>query len=67
MWGYKIIFPSKFRKRILDEIHTTHMGMVRMKSFARSFVWWPMINDIEHKVASCESCNKYRSNPEKEK
>lgn len=68
MWGYKIIIPNKFRGRLLTEMHSSHMGIVRMKSFARSFVWWPTINDdIERKVSSCASCNKYRISPEKAK
>ena len=49
--------PEKLRKRVLEELHISHMGMNNMKLVARSFVWWPSIdNDIEQLAKSCEAC-----------
>ena len=35
------------------------MGMVAMKSIARSYIWWPKVDsDIEAMVKSCEDCQR---------
>ena len=39
MWGMKVIVPNKLQGRILEELHTGHMGIVKMKSLARTHVW----------------------------
>ena len=55
--GFRVIVPSKFRRRILQELHEGHPGMVKIKSLARSFVWWPHLdNNIEHVVNECSAC-----------
>lgn len=57
MWGYKIVIPLKLRKKILDELHKTHLGIVKTKSLARSYVWWPGLdNDIENICHNCVTC-----------
>lgn len=44
MWGYRVIIPEKLQEKVLSELHATHAGIVRMKSIARSFFWWPKID-----------------------
>ena len=64
MWGIQVIIPRKFQTPILQEIHHTHMGIVRMKMIARSYVWWPRIDsDIEQMVKSCIPCQQNRNAP----
>ena len=47
--------------KILDELHDGHPGISRMKSLARSEVWWPKIDaDLEQKVKECEKCQVNR-------
>ena len=42
------------------------MGMVKMKGLARSFIYWPGIdNDIEVNVRECHECSKYAHAPPK--
>ena len=41
MWGIHVIIPSKHRAHILQELHRDHPGCSRMKSVARSYLWWP--------------------------
>ncbi|XP_008181385.1 uncharacterized protein K02A2.6-like [Acyrthosiphon pisum] len=57
MWGHRLVIPTKFRKELLQELHSTHLGIVKMKSLARSYVWWPKIDDdIEKITKECEKC-----------
>lgn len=66
MLGYRVVIPSKSRKQILDELHSTHLGIVKMKAVARSYVWWPKIDaHIENVVKSCKYCMQLRQNPKK--
>ncbi|XP_055522646.1 uncharacterized protein K02A2.6-like [Wyeomyia smithii] len=53
----RVVVPRKFRRQILKQFHRGHPGMVRMKSIARGFVFWPGIdNDIEEFVRNCTPC-----------
>ena len=64
IWGSRVIIPTPGREAILSELHGCHPGIVRMKAVARSFVWWPGIDDeILAKVRSCEVCQQQRNAP----
>lgn len=40
------------------------MGIVKMKALARSYVWWPHIDqNLENVTKPCESCLKTSANP----
>ena len=67
MWGMRIIVPPKLRGSVLTELHEGHMGVVKMKSVARSYVWWPQIDrQIEQCAKGCESCQVIQNNPGQE-
>ena len=65
LWGMRVIIPGRFRQQVLSELHQSHPGIVRMKSMARIYVWWPgMDHDIEALVRDCVSCSQSRDCPQ---
>ncbi|KAK9692524.1 Integrase zinc binding domain [Popillia japonica] len=51
------VIPESLRKRVLDELHSAHFGMVKMKLLARGHCWWPGISyDIEELCKNCVNC-----------
>nr|XP_029732609.1 uncharacterized protein K02A2.6-like [Aedes albopictus] len=48
MWGYRIVAPAKLRTFLLQELHSTHMGIVKMKSLARNYFDPVADDDHEH-------------------
>ena len=74
LWGIHVLVPKKLQGRVLDELHSNHLGMSQMKSLARSYVWWPGLDrDIEELAKGYASCQtelrlpnfllSYRSTP----
>ncbi|XP_057202332.1 uncharacterized protein K02A2.6 [Triplophysa rosa] len=64
MWGLRVVVPPKLRTRVLEELHTGHLGVVKMKSLARSFVWWPGIDQqIEQLAMCCSGCQHVQKMP----
>lgn len=56
-WGARVVVPPPGHWQIVKELHETHPGVSRMKSLARSYVWWPKMDlDLENKVKSCTQC-----------
>ena len=39
LWGFRVVSPPQGRYEVLNILHETHPGIVRMKSLARSYVW----------------------------
>ncbi|CAI6365252.1 unnamed protein product [Macrosiphum euphorbiae] len=64
LWGHRLVIPPKYRTALLAELHNTHLGIVKMKSIARSYIWWPGIDsDIESITKECMKCLAYSENP----
>ena len=64
MWGNQVVVPSPGRFKFIEQLHNYHPGMSHMKNLARSFVWWPGIDqDIEYTVKACVSCQRARHLP----
>ena len=66
LWGYRTIIPEKLKLNILQELHSSHLGIVKTKALARSYIWWPGLDkDIENLIKNCLPCQKLQPSPEK--
>ena len=64
LWGMRVIIPVKLREQLLSESHSSHFGISKMKSIARSYMWWPGLDDnIEKLVKSCADCQAVKKLP----
>jgi len=62
MWGMRVIVPRKLQEKVLQELHKVHFGIAHTKAFARSYVWWPKLdNDIELLTKSYSPCQSVRN------
>ena len=64
MWGSRVVIPAKYHAQLLAEIHEGHLGVVKMKALARSYMWWPgMDREIEQVAKGCTGCQITQNNP----
>lgn len=64
MRGHKVVVPEKLRAKILAELHSSHIGIVKTKAEARSRFWYPGIDAaLEELIGSCDVCNRLRPSP----
>ena len=64
LWGSRVVVPTKGRERVMEILHDAHLGIARMKRFARSYVWWPGIDQqLEDCVKTCNTCQQNQKSP----
>ena len=64
LWGTRVVVPPPGREAVMEELHEIHPGIVKMKSLARSYMWWPNMNaQLEARVKACEECQARRPPP----
>ena len=64
MCGCRMVIPKKGRERAIQMLHEAHPGIGRMKSLARSYMWWPgMDRAIEECVKKCTPCQSSCKDP----
>lgn len=45
------MIPPSSRAEVMEEIHSEHIGICKMKAVARSLVWWPGLDKQLEAVA----------------
>ena len=66
LWGNRVVIPPPGRSSILSLLHETHPGISRIKSLARSYVWWPGLDKaLEDEVHHCQQCQEHQRQPSK--
>jgi transposase InsO family protein len=62
-----VVIPPTLCDAVLEDLHSGHMGVEKMKALARLTCWWPNLNaDICRKATSCSQCHhKLKSTPSK--
>ena len=64
MWGARVIVPPQGRDEVMNILHDSHPGIVRMKGIARSHVWWPKMDQaLEGRVNNCSTCQEHKKMP----
>ncbi|CAM4645669.1 unnamed protein product [Caretta caretta] len=64
-WGRHVIIPPPLRSQMLEQLHSGHCGIGRMKEIALSYFWWPGLDSaIEEKARACMLCQDVRSAPQ---
>ncbi|XP_046737542.1 uncharacterized protein K02A2.6-like [Diprion similis] len=62
--GERVVVPKKLQRDTLKYLHLNHCGVVATKAFARSYAWWPGIDeDIEVMISNCDNCQETKNNP----
>jgi len=64
LWGSRVVVPPQGQQAVLQELHTAHPGVTKMKALARLYVWWlGLKSDIEESVQLSDECQLSQSNP----
>ena len=64
LWGQRVVVPSSLQAQLLRELHEGHIGIARMKTLARSYFWWPRLDQqIETLAANCDACKSTAAMP----
>lgn len=53
MWGHRIVIPTNCTEKVLNDLHECHMGIVKTKAIARSYVWWAGIDEAVEAMCRC--------------
>ncbi|XP_064107886.1 uncharacterized protein LOC135216447 [Macrobrachium nipponense] len=63
----RIVIPLNLRHKIMQVIHSAHIGIEGCLRRARECIYWPGMNsDIKQFILSCEICNKFPCAQQKE-
>ena len=64
LWGSELVAPAEACDTVMEEAHSAHIAIGRVKSLTCQFVWWPKIDlDLEATVRNYSVCQKFRSEP----
>ena len=62
--GARVVVPTKGRSALINLLHSSHSGVVKMKALARSYIWWPGLDiQIEGVTKQCYQCEQNAREP----
>ena len=62
--GNRLVIPRPLRMKILQNLHSSHLGIVKLKALARERFWWPAIDrQIEDVCRHCSVCSSLKAVP----
>ena len=51
----RVIVPVKLKDKVLEMLHSEHLGISKTKNLARYYVWWPKIDEDWSSLANLVS------------
>ena len=64
LWGIRVVIPKKYQAQLLEELHSEHQEVSRMKAVARSYLWWPGLDkELEECARNCHECQSVKNSP----
>ena len=64
MRGARVVVPTPGQATMVKLLHSSHNGVVKMKALARSYIWWPGIDQqIENIAQHCGQCEENARQP----
>jgi hypothetical protein len=65
--GDRCVIPMTMRKKSMQLIHSSHIGIESCLRRAREYVYWPGMNhEIKDFISKCDVCNRLRSSQMRE-
>jgi len=62
----RAVVPRSLRAKVMELLHLNHFGETKMKSLARSYFWWPKIDEeLSEMCKSCQPCALVNRAPNK--
>ena len=59
--GTRVLIPTALRPRMLEQIHSAHLGAERCIRAARDSLYWPTIhNDIKYLCDNCQTSQEHK-------
>ena len=63
-WGNRVVIPFQLCERVINELHDSHPGILRMKALVRSYFSWSSLDEmIETCVEQCKTCQVNQNMP----
>lgn len=60
----RVVIPQTLQANVLETLHSSHWGVVKVKQLARRYVWWGTLNsDIERLIKACDVCRQLATTP----
>lgn len=60
----RVVVPQTLQAHVLENLHSSHWGVVKVKQLARRYVWWSTLNsDIEKLTKACDICRQLATIP----